>query len=260
MALIPGRRHKNLNSRLFVAAISSLLTFAGPIAIGAVPGAGGGSTTSVPLTEEPMHLVRHRSDRFLIYTNRIHPGEWTLYHRHRNDLLAVIAGDASVVNQIADGEPIEQKAPAGTVVLFPYADKSAPYVHRISVTGRAPFINVGLEFISPLLLAGKRSAMPVYSGAGVRLIAENRRGRAYRIDLPAKQSLALPKKTTADINPGSAVLIVALGTGTISFTGETEVSHWEAGQGDFRFHESVWPEQISNVSAADFSFVLFHAY
>ena len=41
--------------------------------------------------EEPLRVVRYRSDPFIVYTNWVEPGQWTLYHAHDKDLLAVIA-------------------------------------------------------------------------------------------------------------------------------------------------------------------------
>jgi hypothetical protein len=85
----------------------------------------------VPVTEEPLHIVRYRSERFTIYTNRIKPGVRTLYHTHQNDLLAVIVLDTTVTSQAAGDAPRTQTATAGSVAFFPYADSPTPYAHRV---------------------------------------------------------------------------------------------------------------------------------
>jgi hypothetical protein len=54
----------------------------------------------VPVIAEPLHVVRHSSGHFLIYSNRIEPGVWTLHHEHDNDQLAVIDADTTAASQI----------------------------------------------------------------------------------------------------------------------------------------------------------------
>lgn len=209
---------------------------------------------ALPVTEEPGHIVRYRSPRFVIYTNHFAPGDWTLYHEHRNDLLAVIAGDTVAINQKLGGEPGEQRVPTGTVAFFPYADTPSGYVHRISVGGTKPFINVGLDFQDIVPSAERRALMPVLDGTGMAAISENRRGRAYRIELPAGQSLALPEY-------GSALLVVGLTTATVDFSSTSkESSRWELVAGDFQFFETTRPARISNTSASSASLILFMAY
>lgn len=207
----------------------------------------------VPVTEEPGHIVRYQSPHFLIYTNRLMPGYQTLYHEHRNDLLAVIAGDTIAVNQKPDGQPTEQKVPAGTVILFPYADLPKAYVHRVSVAGELPFINVGLEFLDAWPIDPRRSQAPLLNAAGIIVLNENRRGRAYRVDLAPGVSLALPEQ-------GSGLLIVALKPLVTTLETKGTASRWEPAQGDFRFFETTWPQRISNLSAGIASLVVFQAF
>lgn len=207
----------------------------------------------VAATEEPRHIVRYRSPRFVIYTNNFAPGDWTLYHQHRNDLLAVIAGETVAISQKLGGEPGEQKVPAGTVAFFPYADMPDGYVHRVSVGGNLPFINVGLEFQDIVPSAERKASLPLWDSKAVTLIGENRRGRAYRVELGAGQLLALPES-------GSAMLLVAVSTAAIKLEGNNDGAHWAAVPGDFHFYEKTWPRRLNNVSVSTASAVLFQAY
>ena len=142
--------------------------------------------------------VRYRSPRFVLYTNNFLPGHVTLYHSHRNDLVAVIAGDSIAVNQKPGGEPTEQKVPAGTVVLFPYADLPSPYVHRISVAGELPFINIGVEFLDAIPSAETCAQLTPLQLESVAMISDNRRGRGYSVALAAGQTaLAVAVPVTA---------------------------------------------------------------
>ena len=148
---------------------------------GAVSSAAPGTSPvdAVPVTEEPLHVVRYRSPQFLIYTNWIEPDVWTLYHRHATDLLAVIPAATSAASQVPGGEPEGQAAPAGSVVFFPYSDRASPYVHRVGAQGDSPFINIGLDFqASP---AGDcEMRLGDWASAQATEIASNRRGSAYR--------------------------------------------------------------------------------
>jgi hypothetical protein len=208
---------------------------------------------AVPVSEEPLHIVRYRSPHFVIYTNNLGPGESTQYHEHRNDLLAVISGATVAINQKWNDEPGEQRVPAGTVAFFPYADMPNGYVHRISVGGTLPFINVGVDFRDAPPSAERRASLALLAGNFITAIGENRRGRAYRVELSAGQSLALPQQ-------GSAVLLVALGTAQITLEGNDSTAHWNSIQGDFRFFEASWPPSLKNTSTSATSLVIFQAY
>ena len=209
---------------------------------------------AVPVTEEPGHIVRYRSPRFVVYTNNFAPGDWTLYHEHRNDLLAVNAGETVAINQKLGGEASEQKVPAGTVAFFPYADMKDGYVHRVSVSGTKPFINIGVDFQEIVPSAERRALVPTWDSKFAKVIAENRRGRAYRIELDPGQALAMPDN-------GSALLVVALSTATIIFSNATnDASRWESNLGDFKFFETARLQQLSNASANIASVIVFQAY
>lgn len=207
----------------------------------------------VSVTEEPGHIVRHRSPRFIIYTNHFEPGDWTLYHEHRNDLLAVIVGETVAINQKLGGESTGQIVPAGTVAFFPYADMPSGYVHRISVGGTLPFINVGLDFQEAVPSAERKAALPMLDGKAVTVIGENRRGRAYRIELGAGQSLDLSAA-------GTALLIVALETSSIMLEDHSAVSLWDPVPGDFRFFEKNLPQRMRNRSNHSSRVIIFQVY
>jgi len=166
----------------------------------------------------------------------------------------VIAGETIAISQKLGGEPGEQKVPAGTVAFFPYADMTDGYVHRVSVSGTKPFINIGVDFQEIAPSAERRALVPTWSSKFAKLIAENRRGRAYRIELDPGQALVIPDN-------GSALLVVALSTATIIFSNATtDASPWESNMGDFKFFESARPQQLSNASANGASLIVFQAY
>jgi hypothetical protein len=206
----------------------------------------GGPDDPVPVTAEPLHQVQHRGEHFLVYTNWIEPGVWTLYHQHRNDLMAVIAADTRAASQQPEAAPREQEGPAGSVIFFPYADSAQAYVHRVGATGNTPFVNVGLEFLDPPSLACDTEALTWYEPSAQPL-EPNRRGRAYRLALPADTRIDLPRS-------GRGLLLVPLGRATLELDREA----WPAVTGDFRFYETP-PTSLRNAGEAPATLVVFLA-
>jgi len=201
---------------------------------------------SVPVIEEPLHKIQYRSDDFIIYTNNIESGEWTEYHRHHNDLLAVLASDASITGQELHSAKKDQNAPAGTVMYFPYAEKEVPYVHRLTAKGDSPFINVGLEFqraSGECTPEGSSWRVP-----GLEAVATNRRGRTYRLTLPAKSEVSLT-------GAKGALLLVPLSEANLR-AGE---SNWNTVVGDFRFFEFEQPRELKNLGTKPIALVVFEA-
>ncbi len=209
--------------------------------------AAGGTIHSVPVMDEPLHVVRHRGAAFIVYTNWIEPGVWTQYHQHRNDLLAVIPAATTAASQEAGGEPREQSAPAGTLVLFPYADSDAPFVHRVGGSGKSPFINIGLEF-QDAITASCPDSLAAWGGANVEALAPNRRGQGYRLRLEGGAEAALPKQ-------GRGLLIVPLGTARLA----VDEAPWNARLGDFRFYDGAFPGSLRNPGAQTVNLVVFSA-
>ena len=207
----------------------------------------GSADDPVPVTAEPLHVVQHQGKNFLIYTNWIEPGVWTLYHQHRNDLLAVIAVDTSAASQEPGAAPREQTAPAGSVIFFPYADSAQAYTHRVGATGSGPFVNIGLEFLAPPDQACVE-AMQGWSEPRAQSHEPNRRGRAYRLELPAGTRAALPES-------GGGVLLVPLGAADL----ELDREPWRAVPGDFRFYEQRRPQSLRNSGERSALLAVFQA-
>ena len=210
-------------------------------------GSGDNAVRVVPVIEEPLHIVRYHSDRFLIYTNWIEPGTWTQYHEHRNDLLAVIVADTSAASQALYSEPRMQSANAGTLVLFPYSDESEPYVHRVGATGDTTFINVGLEFLQPLA-ASCHSNLSSWNEPHALSMDSTRRGRGYRLSLPAEAEVNLPQG-------GSALLLAPMSDGNLLLDRDS----WSISVGGFRFFEENRPRLIKNRGPSEISLVVFQA-
>jgi hypothetical protein len=198
----------------------------------------GCAQAAVPVTEEPLHVVRHESEHFILYTNWIEPGQWTLYHEHRNDQMSVIAGDVVAAAQVPGEAPRQQSVPAGTVLFFPYAESASPYVHRVGAMDAAAFINFGLEFRDPPVVACT-SDTPRWHSTQAELRKTTRRGQAYRLTLPAGAAVSLPED-------GRALLLVPLGSAVL----QLDVQAWRAELGGFQFFEGSRPAELRNAGTS----------
>ena len=233
-------------ARIVYQALSGLVL----IAIGSTVAAAGTHETApqvVPVTEEPLHVVRYRDDHFLIYTNWIEPGTWTLYHEHKNDLLAVIVADTVAASQALGEAPREQAAPAGALVFFPYADDATPFVHRVSASGNATFINVGLEFLDPPS-ATCPAQLEDWNVKGSKPLPPNRRGQGYHLTLGPGATVAMPRG-------GRGLLLAPLAPATFQFANEV----WTASVGEFRLYTDNRPEQLQNAGGTEVTLVVFDA-
>jgi hypothetical protein len=201
----------------------------------------------VPVTEEPLHIVKHSGKNFLIYTNWIEPGVSTLYHRHRNDLLAVIAADAEVTSQKWQSNSRQQTATAGTLVFFPYADEASPYVHRIAAIGNGPFINVGLEFLDSTSMSCANPG-PKWDETLAQPLEANRRGQGYQLILPAAAEVSLPTQ-------GRGLLLVPLASAQL----QIDQVEWNPAKGDFRFYDAGRPARLKNIGSSAVTLVIFDA-
>ncbi len=207
------------------------------------------STQVVPVLDEPLHVVKHRGENFLVYTNWIEPGVQTLYHEHRNDLLAVIAIDTTAESQAQGSQPREQSAPAGTLVFFPYAEEATPYVHRVGVGAHSdgPFINIGLEFQDSQKLDCS-GEVAEWTEPLAEASTANRRGQGYQLTLPPGTEIDLPEG-------GRGLLFVPLGPASLTVDAEK----WPVKVGDFRFDEKQLPQRLGNTGASAATLVVFEA-
>jgi hypothetical protein len=202
-------------------------------------------SNAVPVTDEPLHIVRYDSPPFLIYTNYIVPGTWTLYHRHRSDLLALIAGDAQVSGQVAGEAAVSQVAPAGSAIFFSYSDQAEPYIHRVGAFGERPFVNVGLEFHDPM--GTQCQEVPQWTDPAIESVTSNRRGSAYRLMLDAGSTITLPGQ-------GRGLMLVPLAPLGQAPGLELDAAQWTPTLGDFRFYSdpgkdgSARPTRLKNVA------------
>ncbi len=237
----------NRGRKRFICAVPWL---AGLLALPLLAAAGAETVPSVPVTEEPLHIIRHRGDHFIIYTNSIEPGVWTQYHEHRKDLLAILAANVTAASQIPGEEERIQEAPAGTVLFYPYANAAMPFIHRVGVLGDGPFINIGLEFQDDD--TGECSANAPWNNPVTEAVSANRRGQAYRLTLPPGVNVALPRD-------GRGLLLVPLGPSTLVLDLDT----WAAIPGDFQIYDGdtagTRPAQLRNGGKETVSLIVFSA-
>ena len=97
----------------------------------------------IPVYEEPRHRPVFDNDHAMILNVYIPPGDVSLYHEHRTDLLYVTISGTTVWAQPLGGE--KRKADVKTGDLrFSSDNHGLPHVHRVGNIGISPFHVVGV--------------------------------------------------------------------------------------------------------------------
>lgn len=97
----------------------------------------------IPVYEEPRHRAVFDNGHTLILNVYIPPGDVSLYHEHRLDLLYVTISGTTVWAQPLDGEKREADVKTGDL-RFSSDNHGLPHVHRVGNIGTSPFHVVGV--------------------------------------------------------------------------------------------------------------------
>lgn len=97
----------------------------------------------MPVYEEPRHRLVFENDQAMILNVYIPPGDVSLYHEHRIDLLYVTISGTTVWAQPLGGDRREAKVKTGDL-RFSSDNHELPHVHRVGNIGLTPFHVVGV--------------------------------------------------------------------------------------------------------------------
>ncbi len=97
----------------------------------------------IPVYEEPRHRLVFENDHAMILNVYIPPGDVSLYHEHRIDLLYVTISGTTVWAQPLGGEKREANVTTGDL-RFSSDNHPLPHVHRVGNVGVTPFHVVGV--------------------------------------------------------------------------------------------------------------------
>ena len=171
---------------------------------------------AVPVEEEPLHKVELKNDAVTVLHLTLPPGQYTQYHIHRHDRVAIQLSATSTTQQ-------EWKKPESAASAVKPGDFSAmtlqgdSYTHRVHNVGKEPYEVLDIEF-------AERPAAPSPDLAGP-VAAENPSARIYNWVLAPGASA--PMHT--HVRPYVIVSVTALNLQMNSPDGQTAARAVEAG-------------------------------
>jgi quercetin dioxygenase-like cupin family protein len=170
----------------------------------------------VPVEEEPLHKVELKNDWVAVMRLILPPGEYTRYHVHTHDRVAIPLSATSTTQQ-------EWKKSEGTPNSVKPGDFSAmtlqgdSYAHRVHNVGKQPYEVLDIEFV-------QRPATPSPDLAGP-VAAENPSARIYNWVLAPSASAPMHKH----VRPYVMVSVTALNLQMSSPDGQTAARGVEGG-------------------------------
>ena len=124
----------------------------------------------VPVEEEPLHKVELKNDAVTVMRLVLQPGQYTQYHIHTHDRVAIQLSTTSTTQQDCK----KQEGPANAVKPGDFAAMTLEgdsYTHRVHNVGKQPYEVLDIEF-------AQRPATPSPDLAGP-VAAENPSARIY---------------------------------------------------------------------------------
>jgi quercetin dioxygenase-like cupin family protein len=178
------------------------------------------SDKPVPVEEEPLHKVEFKNDAVTVMRLILPPGQYTQYHIHAHDRVAVQLSTTSTTQQ-------DWKKPEGSANPVKPGDFAAmtlqgdSYTHRVHNVGKEPYEVIDIEFV-------QRPAAPSAELAGP-VAAENPSSRIYNWVLAAGATTPMHKH----VRPYVIVSVTPLNLQMSSPDGQTAARAVEAGS--FRY-------------------------
>ena len=176
--------------------------------------------------DEQHHHMKMDTGKYRVYEVLLEGGDAMLFHEHKADNVAVILSLSDITNEVENGQKTDVSLKPG-LVSFAAASTAKPYVHRILLRGGAPFRNVTIELLQPLVpTPAGDSPEPV--DPALAMLRESPRGRAYRLNLEPDQAARLPSRA-------SDVFVVCLSDGSVvqRTPGQPDTT-WGCSFGDYR--------------------------
>jgi len=129
------------------------------------------SSAPVPVEQEPHHHLLLKNDNLLVLRVTLQPGEWSSYHTHSVDDVAVWLGHSSAAQQLPnqpESAPVDQQP--GNISLRTLHE--TPFTHRVHNLGPGLFDVLDVELL-------QRPEHPSTGAAGP-VAGENPSARVYK--------------------------------------------------------------------------------
>lgn len=168
-------------------------------------GATATAQSAVPIEKEPAHRVVLQNEYVRAFEVWLPTGEDTLWHVHRHDGISVRLADATIEDQLPDGQSRVLQLRRGVVA---YGATPTALTHRVRNVGETAFHNVYIELLADP--DGENGQVGEAPGRPVEF--ENDRVRAFR------RTLAPGEKTDVHTHASSGVAVLVT-AGTIESSG-----------------------------------------
>jgi len=194
------------------------------------------TSAPVPVEQEPHHHLLLKNDSLLVMRVTLQPGEWSLYHTHSVDDVAVWLGHSSAAQQLpneAESAPAEQKP--GNISLRTLHE--TPFTHRVHNLGPGLFDVLDVELL-------RRPEHPSTGAAGP-VAGENPSARVY------KWTLAPEGITPMHTHERPYLIIAATGFNLKMTAPDGQSSTHEIKPGDFHWVTAKVTHTLANVGTGE---------
>ena len=179
-----------------------------------------GADQPVPVEEEPLHKVELKNDAVTVLHLTLPPGEYTQYHIHSHDRVAIQLSTTSTAQQEwGKSEGSASQVKPGDFAAMTLEGKS--YTHRVHNVGKLPYEVLDIEFAKRPEQASTELAGPV--------AAENPSARIYNWPLAPGATTPMHKH----VRPYVIVSVTALDLAMNSAAGQRSAHAVKAG--DFHY-------------------------
>ncbi len=159
----------------------------------------------VPVKNEPHHHLKLQNEYVQVFDVVVLAGESTLYHRHAEDYVYVVLGNASLKAQVLGKEAQDLPAKDGDVHFA-----AGPLIHRVQNIGSTPFHNVTVQLLHKP--APNSKSLPDIGGEHQVVVVDNPRVRVIRTTLE-------PGQSTGEHTHPYPALTIPLTEGNVEFRG-----------------------------------------
>jgi quercetin dioxygenase-like cupin family protein len=190
----------------------------------------------VPVEQEPHHHLLLKNDALLVLRVNLQPGEWSSYHIHSVDDVAVWLGHSSAAQQLPnqpESAPIEQKP--GNISLRTLHE--TPFTHRVHNLGPGLFDVLDVELL-------RRPEHPSTGTAGP-VAGENPSARVY------KWMLAPNAVTPMHTHERPYLIVAATGFNLKMTAPDGQSSTHEIKPGDFHWVTAKVTHTLANAGTSE---------
>jgi len=190
----------------------------------------------VPVEQEPHHHLILKNDNLLVLRVTLQPGEWSLYHTHSVDDVAVWLGNTSATQQLPnqpESAPAKQKP--GNISLRTLHE--TPFTHRVHNLGPGLFDVLDVELL-------RRPEHPSTGAAGP-VAGENPSARVYN------WTLAPNGVTPMHTHERPYLIIAATGFNLKMAAPDGQSAMHEIKAGDFHWVTAQVTHSLANVGTGE---------